>query len=121
MTFDVSAWRIGLVTIFGILYSAMVAWSKPVSNYSRIQLFLMVEQSNDGRSHESLKLGNFPSEKMNNNKIRPKRSSDTEYDYYKDTDYYNYYGVEDPVRYSDSRHMLFLRTPVTLSNGLVKP
>ena len=103
MTFEVPAWRIRLLTTFGILYSAMLAWSKPASNYSQLQLLLMVEPSIDGRSHDSLKLGNRAPEKMNSNKTRTKRSSDTEYDYYKDTDYYNYYGVEDPVRYFDRR------------------
>ena len=48
--------------------------------------------------HEYPKPKNAAIQQTDDTKTRSKRSSDTEYDYYKDTDYYNYYGVENPVR-----------------------
>ena len=78
----------------------MPVWSRTLSANSQLQLLMRV-QTLDGRNHAASKLRNIAVQETKNTKERPKRSSDTEYDYYKDTDYYTYYGVEDPVRYFD--------------------
>ena len=78
----------------------MPVWSKTLSNVSQLQLLLKIDTLGDGRIDEYPKLENAAIQETDDTKTRSKRSADTEYDYYKDTDYYNYYGVENPVRCS---------------------
>ena len=83
--------------ILGIICNFVLAESKPVSNQLQLQLLLKADSVSDERIPDLPRIKKEPIHGRTDVKARRKRSSDTEYDYYKDTDYYNYYGVEDPV------------------------
>ncbi|XP_037072468.1 uncharacterized protein LOC119093502 isoform X2 [Pollicipes pollicipes] len=74
---------------FVFLCSCLVVIAGPIHLANKSQLSLLLDVATLTGSSRTAKIDL-------NDTTRVKRSSDTEYDYYKDVEYYNYYGVEDP-------------------------